>query len=361
MDLYTRILNTPQRENAGALAGNRFQYQYHWALLKLLKLFETQEDFVLLLEFCEDIIVLDSSDDPKEIDFYQIKTNAKANSFYWNLSDFTNAGTSKKPKQSFAQKLIDNFIRYEGNIKQIHFVSNKHFKFKEVNTLSSNVVSLESLTDDEFKKIQENICSNCKQGNCNNECKKLIVFNVSELSLENFRQTCLGILYEFLDKHCNSKSIKHKAIYETLISEIERKSNLEKIPDKKEELIKLKSITRQQFLQQLMLIDRNSQMYYEWNIIHTDIAQHFNMIETAKIKKAFEKLIVDVLNPDNLILHDIISFVQLKLSNIEDSLNDNVKKFIHEVVVDTRSTKKVSTNIYDDYYLIAIILRELKK
>ena len=361
MELYDKILNTPQRENNGAIAGNRFQYQYHWALIKLLRLFNNQDDFVLLLEFAEDIIVLDSEENPTNIDFYQIKTNNDSKSFCWSLAELINTGSKKKPKKSFMQKLIDNYVRYEGNVKKINFISNKPYKFKKIDSLKSKNILLGDLSEDEIKNVQDKICSSCKNKDCKKECMNLIVFSLSELPFDDFRNTCIGELCSFLDENCNTKDINGRALYKTLISEIERKSNVEDVPTDEINLIKLKSITRTEFSEQLRRIDINSQMYHEWNEIHTDISKYFNLVETTKIKKAFEKLIIDMLNPENLLLNKIINYVTDKRQSIEDNIEEDLKSYLYKVVAQIRRESNVSESIYDDYYIIAIILRELKR
>ncbi|GAG02404.1 unnamed protein product, partial [marine sediment metagenome] len=73
MSLKTQLIQEP-RENAGSKSSNRFDYQKNWALCKLLELHLSGRDYILVLDFHEDILVLDSEVDPKEIEFYQIKT-----------------------------------------------------------------------------------------------------------------------------------------------------------------------------------------------------------------------------------------------------------------------------------------------
>ena len=74
MTIYDDLLNIPQRENAGSLVPNRYQYQYHWSLIKLLDLYDNQEDFAMFFEFGDDILILDSVANPSSLNFYQIKT-----------------------------------------------------------------------------------------------------------------------------------------------------------------------------------------------------------------------------------------------------------------------------------------------
>lgn len=84
-DLLERLVNIPQRETSGSQTSNRYNYQYHWSLLKLLEITQSFNDFLIIFEFCEDTIVLDSSIKPENIDFYQVKTKKQAKKLNWVL------------------------------------------------------------------------------------------------------------------------------------------------------------------------------------------------------------------------------------------------------------------------------------
>ena len=66
MNLADKLLAVPQRENAGSRTANRFNYQQVWAFNYMLDLLGTEVDFLLLMEFHDDIIVLDSASNPQD-------------------------------------------------------------------------------------------------------------------------------------------------------------------------------------------------------------------------------------------------------------------------------------------------------
>ena len=80
------LLETP-RENAGSRSSNRFDFQKNWAICKLLELHQNNEDYVLILDLHEDVIILDSSNNPKCADFFQVKTKEDS-LIYFSVSIF---------------------------------------------------------------------------------------------------------------------------------------------------------------------------------------------------------------------------------------------------------------------------------
>lgn len=75
MDLKTRLIQIAPRDRSGATASDRFIYQQTWALCHLLLLHEANADYVITFDHHEDVSVLDSETDPKQISGFQIKTN----------------------------------------------------------------------------------------------------------------------------------------------------------------------------------------------------------------------------------------------------------------------------------------------
>ncbi|PIT49927.1 dsDNA nuclease domain-containing protein [Snodgrassella alvi] len=68
-------LACPQRENAGALTFEKFEYQYHWALCRILEAHEVSKDYVIFMELHEDVLFATSTDKTKaEFEFTQVKS-----------------------------------------------------------------------------------------------------------------------------------------------------------------------------------------------------------------------------------------------------------------------------------------------
>lgn len=362
MTIYDDLLNIPQRENAGSLVPNRYQYQYHWSLVKMLDLYDTQDDFAMFFEFGDDILILDSVVNPSSLDFYQIKTKKQKNTFYWKLSDLTNTGTKKKPKISYLSKLIDNYTRYKyDNVKSIRFVSNLPFKFSQKDILTEQECTLGELTQDEFNTVKTSICNICKKSNCQLDCKNILYFSCTGVPIDHFREMCVGKLNNFLSKKFPNSKISPNALYEVLLKDIEIKSMNARKNKTIEELIKAKSISKEQINKQLQEFQKNTLLYNQWSEIDNKFAKIFPINQRKLIKKEFNKFIVDSLNPDNLILEQAITtirnLIEQQLTNVDIS-DEELRHIFEEISNSTVLANNIDTDIYNKNYLLAIILRE---
>ncbi len=362
MTIYDDLLNIPQRENAGSLVPNRYQYQYHWSLIKMLDLYDTQEDFAMFFEFGDDILIIDSVINPSSLNFYQIKTKKQKNTFYWKLSDLTDTGTKKNPKISYLSKLIDNYARYKyDNVKSIKFVSNLPFKFSKQDVLTEQECTLGELTEQEFDKVKTNICNICQKSNCQSDCKNIIYFSCTGIPIEHFREMCVGRLNSFLNKKFPNSKISPNALYEVLLKDIEIKSMNKRDYKTKEELIQSKCISKEQINKQLQEFQKNTLLYNQWSEIDNKFAKIFPINQRRLIKKEFNKFVVDSLNPDNLTLEQTIAtirnLIEQRLSHVD--VNDKeLRNIFEEISSSLILENNIDTDIYNKNYLLAIILRE---
>lgn len=56
--LVNTLLQTTPRERFGSISGNRRDYQDSWAFCKLLELHQGDADYLLVLDFHEDVLVV---------------------------------------------------------------------------------------------------------------------------------------------------------------------------------------------------------------------------------------------------------------------------------------------------------------
>ena len=80
------------------------------------------------MEFHDDVIVLDKTTDKQTVDFYQIKTDNK-DSRYIKTSFITRNANKYPKKMSIAQKMIDEYVKFNDDTKGLHLVSNKNIEF----------------------------------------------------------------------------------------------------------------------------------------------------------------------------------------------------------------------------------------
>ena len=363
MNALDNLLSQPVRENAGQRTGNRFQYQYHWGLIKLLELFESTDDFMMIFEFADDIIVLDSTDNPKYIDFYQIKTNSKKNAFNWTRAALLKRGTKKNPTLSIVEKMIDNYIRYTDNTRNIQFVSNLHCKFKDISTKEQNPLVLKSLANDDIEELKKQMCTNCPQKNsCNEQCKKIISFSCANLDLSAFKETSIGKVNVFLNKLYPGSDINGYTLYDVLITKIKDKSTYEGQITNKKDLAIHKSISKQNFQEQLSAIYKSSELKKMYATLHTDISKIYSIPEAKIIQMALKKIETDILDIDNFLLQKVVGLIKKDVNDIiKNNLvnnDDELKEHINCIINQIYESDNTIQDIYDKYYISALFFRE---
>lgn len=362
MDLKEKLIVTPKREDAGGRTSNRFAYQMYWAFHKLLELSKEKADFVLIMEFIEDVIILDSSSNPRCIDFYQVKTNDKKNVQYISASTMT---SKSKNSMSFIQKLLDSLNKYPEEARSIHFVSNKFFNF---NMKSENIDSREKLNialgdigDKDLKKIKSDICGSCIHRNkCEDECHEVIHFDVSELDINNYSETILGKFVNFLgDKYGVGDISNIKAMFHTILSEIMRINNTEKKSDNFSELISSKSITKQRFNELLKEFEKSFLMKDLWVDISQSLRtpqEGYSNIKILRIKKEWDRYKLDVLDPNSHLMSEIKEDIR---SLIKKKDFNTYREYIEYILLEISNKDYYTIGLFSKEYFIAIILGEL--
>lgn len=254
MDLAEKLLKIPERENAGARSSNRFSFQQVWAFDYMLKVVEADTDFILFMEFHDDIIVLSRTEQDEYVEFFQIKTDDK-DSRYITPTFITKNGSKFPDKMSIIQKMIDEFAKFENDTRGIHLVSNKNFDFGKLvdDTETKNRMSFvfKDVNQTCLKKIKKDMCKACnKVNNCNEECLNIIYFDVSDLDLQSYEDAVMGRMIKKLDDmHILSTTERTRSIYNTILGEIRRVNNSEKPAGSVAELMIRKSISKRELLE----------------------------------------------------------------------------------------------------------------
>lgn len=368
MRLKDKLITTPSREDSGGRTSNRFSFQHSWAMQKLLELAATKTDFVLVMEFFDDVIILDSSSNPKVIDFYQIKTNTKKTDRYVTTKRIISP--SNQDGLSIVQKLIDNLSRFPNETQSIHLVSNKAYKVDLLDisdSIEKTTISLNEFCKEEMRQIKGNICNNCFCKSCKytkgclERCRKIIYFDVADLDINNYDDTVFGRFVKFLtDNNFGYEStLNSRSMYYTLMSEIVRINNNERRVNSFEELLMIKSITKSEFDSYFKTFEKNFLMENDWSDISNALRssqENYGSMEIKKIKKQWDKYKADSLGSDLPILVVIKNDIReiIALSNFK-----TYREYIDYVHLQIKNKDYYKKNLYDKYYLNAVILGEL--
>lgn len=360
MSLTDKLLAVPQRENAGSRTANRFNYQQVWAFNHMLEMLEKGIEFILFMEFHDDIIIIDNSSNLQLIDFYQIKTDNKA-SRYITTSFITRNAKKYPEKMSIAQKMVENYSKFREDTKSIHLVSNKHFDFGELNTTEKSVeraiVKLNEISEVEFKKIKSGMCQSCDlfEKNCNEECVDLIYFDVSLLDLVNYEDTVLGKFINHLSNIGVESSIsKTKTLFYTILGEIKRINNWEIKSQNVSELLRCKSISKEDFVFWInkLRVEMPDDL---WNEIREYLLNDgFSSFEVHNIGKQWKKYSIDAMNVDNISIKNIREEIQkIKL----EKEFGNSKEYLEYIY--SKIKYRLDVKVHSKEYIYAIIVKEL--
>lgn len=126
MTLAADLISKPLREKSAT--GGRYEYQTMWGLALLFEQHGTQDDYAIVFEFHDDVVLLNSTTEPTTARFYQVKS--KATNGGWTLSKLlqrekvkTETGIKEKP--SHIDKMFDNVAKFPNAVLSADFVSNQ--------------------------------------------------------------------------------------------------------------------------------------------------------------------------------------------------------------------------------------------
>jgi len=282
IDIKAHIGKIKPRENSGPIATNRFDFQKDWAICKILELHQKPDDYLLTLEYYDDVIVFDSSTDPQKISFYQVKTNKAKN---WTLNSLI---ARKKGKNgdlnSHLGKLYDHIEKFGDVVESLNFVTNNKIKGKLKNNNNCEDTNDFCCADLDKKELDKIITELKKEHSLNTlkEFEKLTFFKLGELSIDKHTELTKASLADFLDKNLPDVRYQIAPLYKSIFDEIRMKSNVEKTISNFEELKIKKSISRENFNSYLEELAKVEDFKYK----RTSIENRLNSesIEFDKIK-----------------------------------------------------------------------------
>lgn len=219
-DLKEQLIINRPANISGARAANRFEYQKDWAICLLLTLYKEEKDFLLILDYHDDIAVLDSESNPKYCSFYQVKTKENG---VWKI----NSLLSKKSEKSIIGKLYEHKIQFEDSVRKLTIVSNTKLEIDTIDGANSKEfveISFSRFKSEEIAKVCEALKSEFSLSEIP-DVKDVMFFYYSDLSLHDHATHIKGKIMEFLQSQ-NSKA-NPISIYIALHDEIRRKNDFE--------------------------------------------------------------------------------------------------------------------------------------
>lgn len=201
-----------QREKAGPKTYEKYSYQYHWALFRVLIDHDNVKEFAVFVELHEDVVVSNSLDSTKaRFEFNQIKTTAKP----FSTADLIR----QKNKSSVIGKLASNKNgkSYSDKIDTLNLVSTSGYSLKLKNpNLELKILSLDDIEKTEYDKIKK--CLKAEIGI--DDIPKEIRFVKSDLTVSQFQKVLIGEISALISRLYPDSKTNATTIYQLLIDEL---------------------------------------------------------------------------------------------------------------------------------------------
>ncbi len=354
-DTFTQI---PPREKSGATTSDRYDYQKNWSLMTLLEHHLTGCDYLFVFDFHEDMLVFDSEDSPDKVSFYQVKTNDTGKN--WKLPELINAKKKKKvdsPSLSFIGKLYQNKINHPNNTMSLNFVSNAKFDVTLADSTKSTDRTTICCSDLDAGLIDQIGNKLIEEHNLQSEpdFKGITFLKVSGLSLDDHSSHIRGKLADFLEQLLPGKKYVAGAVYKSLYSEINRKTNYNKHIKTFDEMIINKAIGRKYFQEHLNKIGLIQDYDEIWNTIEGRLNVEnvpLNLIKS--IKTNWMRFETDRMDKTNIPLDKLCS----EISQIVLSLMEGATGLIKLMTDAESKLDKANSDfkLYSSDYIKAVIL-----
>ncbi|WP_332023024.1 dsDNA nuclease domain-containing protein [Kaistella sp.] len=359
MKLEEQILKLKPREESGSKTARKYMFQNDWSLFLLMRNHEKLDDYVYLFDFHEDLVVLDSPDNPKNINFYQIKSKDSGN---WTVGALTK---SESGKLSILGKLYLNKLNFPKETRNLYFVSNAKFSIKDLSNKDDSTLKSELKISDFDSKNIKNCQDKLNTEHSPNDCSDFtdyINFKVTKLSNSDSSTHCQGELSNLINTLNPDHKINPTLAYKQIYGEIQKRANTttsDKSLSTIQDLIEIKGISKTQFLSFLKSAGLYKSVEEEW-LEAQSLLKDINIspIELLKYRKSWRdvsmKLISDI---DKIPLMDLKKEIE---NNLEKAINLGTitdKSKINDIWFNCETN--LSVTIFDNYFIKCLIIKIL--
>ena len=258
LPLLDRIAATPRREKGGSIAANRTDYQQSWAFCLLLTLHENRNDYAVLLDFHDDVVVLDSATDAQEMDFYQVKSQETGN---WTITQLLRCPKKKSGDLglSICGKMYANKIKFPSVTKSVNFVTNAPFSVRlngDAHEREVDAFEVKELAKEIGEKIAEAVRKEHRLAALEDVPMH---FRNEPLPHRGHQEQAQGRFVTFLEKQKPEGKFMAGIAFRAIASTIARKTGDERTPTNRADLLLLKAITRAEFADMLTTILKSAE------------------------------------------------------------------------------------------------------
>jgi hypothetical protein len=206
----------------------------------LFEQYDKLDDFAVLFEFHDDIVLLTGATSPSEIEFFQLKHTTKGNWTLSKLSENSKTLKSGKKAQSILQKLYGNVGAFSGFSKNGQVVSNAYCKeFGQ-----SETSQFDAMPDEQKAKLLKHI--QAEYPDAKSDCLNILGFRRTELDKSACHELVKGRVHSFLQSKIGGDAFKLEACTNAIVGQccLRNKKLATDVPGVVSEIVRQKGISK---------------------------------------------------------------------------------------------------------------------
>lgn len=357
--LKKQLASLKPRDLSGARASNRLTFQKDWSLVLLMHLHEKGDDYLLLLDYHDDVVVVDSSSNPQTASFFQIKTNKGGN---WTLTQLTKRPKGKSgPLPSHMGKLWGHQVSFASAECFCYFVTNGMFPFcpsASSDELGENT-ACQQLGPDDYLELAQAIKTEL-QLSADPDLKNRLTFVRTPISVTEHALHVSGKLTSFIAKRHPTGKFLAAAAYRAIADEIGRRVDREGSFATFEILCAHKGLSRTEFEGMLQAVGARDDLDAAWSRYEVQLIKDGVVFsELEAIHASWREFEIERMDVSNEELRDLSARARAAISTFVHStpsftLTQLVQScFVSMSPYRSRSEAFVKAAILMEYYFVA--------
>ncbi len=351
MVLAADLISTPLREKGAT--GGRYDFQTMWGLALLFQEHDAKDDYAIVFEFHDDVVLLDSATNPTSVRFYQVKT--KDTNGGWTLTSLlrrekikTKSGDKEKP--SYVDKMFHNVNNFQSSVLSADFVSNQLCGFQA----GTKSFSFKECSKEHFETIVNSVQQ--AYPSATEAQVALLGFQLTDLSLGDVVSHTKGKLQTFIAEQLGTVWFSPEAVYQAIADECRRKANFSGEASTLQEVIKEKGLTKANVQDWLDAIKSNSRSP-DWSEIAPNLSYSF--AENLRISQEYSVYRTTALNSADHAVQRIRMKIMETLPQIIDDHSLSLVDMVEAVYLNTAFTAETYLSPFASSRLKAMIIYEI--
>jgi hypothetical protein len=343
-----------QREKAGAKTFDKYSFQYHWALYRIISEHENSNEYAVIIELHEDVVISDSLDVSKaNFEFNQVKTTSSS----FNTHQLV---IKKKNGSSILGKLVQsvNGKPFSKQVNSLNLIATSKFTLElKKEDIELRTITKDDLSDKQLKELENELLKEIGIS----ELPANIKFIISDIPDTNYQTFLIGAIAELINKIFPGSYSNAKDIYTLLIDELYRKGKVTYDFTKWDELLKDKALTSIQVtrvINEFTNLKDEAKIEAEFNSICSELS--LKSIEAKRLKRSFSRYRRQRISNTSTLQMDTTKFFVKEIeSNISKGVTElkelieNIQKVIPEKIGKQFSSKdEFTTALICEYIMM---------